>query len=162
MLTGAYTGGSTILSLNLQWDQGTSGASWTTIIGVAPFSTTQTYSVTGSSITAGMTYKFRYRAINVFGWGPFSDSVDIIAAEIPDQMAPVIVTQIGTSVQFAWTPLSDNSNSVSQFKIEFLTSDGVTLVTDLNYCDGTNSEIILNNYCIFPMSVFMASPYNLI
>ena len=42
ILTGIYTGGSTVLSLNLQWDSGTSGATWKTLIGFSPYSTTQT------------------------------------------------------------------------------------------------------------------------
>lgn len=31
--TALLTGGNTILSLNLQWDQGTSGSQWSTLIG---------------------------------------------------------------------------------------------------------------------------------
>jgi len=34
-----FTGGSTILSLNLQWDFGTSGAEWRTLIGESPYNT---------------------------------------------------------------------------------------------------------------------------
>jgi hypothetical protein len=48
MLTGIQTGGSTIISLNLQWDKGSSGANWTTLIGENPYSTTLTYSVSGA------------------------------------------------------------------------------------------------------------------
>ena len=80
MLNSIYTGGSTIFSLNLQWDSGSSGASWTTLIGFSPYSTTSTYSVSGSLIVSGRTYKFRYRAYNIHGWGDYSDPVDIVAA----------------------------------------------------------------------------------
>lgn len=83
MLTGVKTGGSTILSLQLQWDAGSSGATWTTLLGENPMSTTTTYTQTGASVTSGRTYKFRYRAYNVHGWGPYSDNLDLIAAEVP-------------------------------------------------------------------------------
>ena len=41
----AEDGGSTILSLNLQWDAATGGATWATLIGESPYSTTESYTV---------------------------------------------------------------------------------------------------------------------
>ena len=38
-LSGTATGGSTILSYELQWDSNTLGVTWTTLVGLAPFST---------------------------------------------------------------------------------------------------------------------------
>lgn len=81
--TSTYTGGSTILSLHLQYDNATSGATWTTLIGYNPTSTTTTYTISGSQVVTGSTYKFRYRASNIHGWGSYSDTVDVIAAEVP-------------------------------------------------------------------------------
>lgn len=72
-LTGAFTGGSQIVSLQLQWDAGTGGETWTTLIGESPYSTTTSYSYTSAIIDPGRVYKFRYRARNVFGWGQYSD-----------------------------------------------------------------------------------------
>ena len=117
MLTGASTGGSTILSLNLQWDAGTSGARWTTLIGQSPYSTTTSYTVSGG-IIAGGSYKFRYRAYNVFGWGPYSSPVSIIAAQVPQQMDPVTVTLVGSSVKVSWSPLESNGRPITAYKVE--------------------------------------------
>ena len=96
MLVGDYTGGSTIISLQLQWDQGTNGASWATLLGFSPFTTTSTYTITGDRVDSGSVYQFRYRAFNIMGWGPYSDTLHLLAASIPDNLAPVIVNQVGT------------------------------------------------------------------
>lgn len=68
-LSGDFTGGNQIISLNLQWDSGTGGEKWTTLIGENPFSTTTSYSYSSALIDAGRNYKFRYRARNAIGWG---------------------------------------------------------------------------------------------
>jgi hypothetical protein len=33
---------------------------------------------------------------------------------------------------------------------------------DLVNCDGTDPNVILNKYCMVPMSAFLASPFNLV
>lgn len=121
MVTGLLTGGSTIFSLQLQWDQGTSGASWYTLLGFSPFTVTTTYSITGDRVVSGRVYKFRYRARNIHGWGPYSDTLDLLAASIPDQLQPVITTLIGTQVQISWIPLKENGAQITQYKFEMKT-----------------------------------------
>ena len=83
MLEGDLTGGSLVLSLQLQWDSGSGGETWTTLIGESPYATTTTYQYSSALIDAGRIYKFRYRAKNAIGWGPYSDQGDIIAASEP-------------------------------------------------------------------------------
>jgi hypothetical protein len=98
MLAGEFTGGSSIVSLQLQWDQGTRGASWSTLLGFSPFTTSTVYTITGSVVQSARIYKFRYRAYNIHGWGPYSDALDLLAASIPDTLEPVITNLIGTQV----------------------------------------------------------------
>ena len=69
--TSPQDGGSTILSYNLQWDSGTNGATWTDLIGNAPPSLSTSMTVT-TNVTVGITYQFRVRAYNQYGWGVFS------------------------------------------------------------------------------------------
>lgn len=82
-------GGSTILSLNLQWDAATGGVTWTTLIGESPYSTTDSYTVTlaqdGSN--EGLTYRFRMRALNIHGWSDYSVWAEILAADVPGVIA---------------------------------------------------------------------------
>lgn len=76
-ITGLSTGGSTILSYNLQYKDSLS-TSFTTLIGEAPSSLLLSY--TRNGLTANHIYQFRYRVLNKYGWGPFSNSISILAA----------------------------------------------------------------------------------
>jgi len=60
------TGGSPIVSYSLEWDNGSNGASWVVLNGVSSNNILLRYLM--SDLTAGMTYKFRYRVRNIFGW----------------------------------------------------------------------------------------------
>jgi hypothetical protein len=86
-------GGSTILSLNLQWDGATGGVTWTTLIGESPYSTTDSYTVTlaqdGSN--EGLTYRFRVRALNIHGWSDTSEWALILAADVPGIVASTTI-----------------------------------------------------------------------
>jgi hypothetical protein len=71
-------GGSEILSYNLQWDAG-NGLVNVNLVGWSTPYLHSSFIVT-SGVTAGALYKFKYRARNVYGWGPFSEEVTIKAA----------------------------------------------------------------------------------
>jgi hypothetical protein len=58
------------------------------VIGFSPSSLLLTATLT-NDVTGGSIYRFRVRARNVHGWGPFSTEKSIKAAQIPDQMATV-------------------------------------------------------------------------
>jgi hypothetical protein len=72
----------------LYWDGGPTVNSWSALIGEASDSTLTTFTIS-NGITTGELYKFRHRAKNIFGFGPYSDEVTIKAATKPDQMAAV-------------------------------------------------------------------------
>lgn len=76
-------GGSGILSYHLQYDDASSGSIWTDLIGLGSDSLLTTFTVT-SSISVGDIYRFRYRAKNIHGWGPYSDALLLYAARVPD------------------------------------------------------------------------------
>jgi hypothetical protein len=81
-------GDSTILSYNLQYNQGV--GDWVSIVGeVSHYPHTQISLVDG--ILVGGQYQFRIRALNIYGWSAdFSTPYTILeASEEPDQMEPV-------------------------------------------------------------------------
>jgi hypothetical protein len=111
---------------------------------------------------AGRTYKFRYRAKNIFGWGPYSDQGDIFAASKPSQMVPVSVSLFGTDVKIQWTPSDSNASPITSFKVLIMTSDPLVLIEQLDHCDGSSPDAISKNYCLVPMQKFIEPPYNLV
>lgn len=78
----AQTGGSTILSYNLAYDEGNSGASFVSLIGESPYSTATSYSKGG--LTTDTLYQFKYRVYNKYGWSDYSDVLTVRAATEPD------------------------------------------------------------------------------
>ena len=105
-------GYSDVTAYNLQWDKGTYGSStiWYDLYGTAPPQTSIAFTLT-SDISAGVTYYFRIRAINVHGEGLWSNETTIKAAGIPSTPATIstsIVTSNG-KVRITWVAPHDGS-----------------------------------------------------
>lgn len=107
------------ISYSVEWDQGTS--TWVTLN--AADSLLLSYTVTGIA-SSSISYQFRYRAKNVFGYGPYSDVASILAIAIPDQMPAPIVTNNGVNVQITWVQANGNGASIIAYKIEILSMNG--------------------------------------
>ena len=92
-------GGSPILSYGLDVDDGAGGA-FTPAAGGSPL--TAPYTLNSKQLTtaviSGATYRVRYRAYNVHGWGPDSPIGTIIAASLPDPPLEPALTIVGTDV----------------------------------------------------------------
>jgi len=160
MPEGDLTGGSLITSLNLQWDQGTSGAQWSTLIGELPDSTTTTFLLTGVLVEAGKIYKFRYRAKNIFGWGDYSDQGDVLSAAEPEKLDSVILSLIGTDVRVSWVAKADNGVTISAYRVKFKSKDDQ--YSETSFCDGAATAVFTAGYCLVPMATFTATPFELV
>lgn len=151
-------GGSAISSYNLQWDSGTSGSTWTDVVGISP-AYTSTSIILSTGITAGTSYQFKVRAQNVLGWGGISPATTIKAATIPSQMVAV-TTSIDSStggVKITWTAPLDGSSTIDSYLIEIANSAQTAWAADTTNCDGASSTIISQMYCVIPMSTLAAS-----
>lgn len=120
------SGGATtsIISYHLQWDQGNSASStWFDLQGLSPSSTALTYLKT-SGVTGGLTYRFRLRARNKYGWGPYSDVTSIVTALAPSAPSSVTTSQEVTNVKIAWAASTTNGIAVSEYEILIKKKDG--------------------------------------
>ena len=77
----ASDGGSPIRSYDIQMDDGR-GGNFFSLVGETSDYLRLWYTVT-SNITKGTLYRFRYRARNDIGWGPYSNYGFILAATVP-------------------------------------------------------------------------------
>lgn len=83
-LVSPNNGDSTILSYNLQWDAGTSGVTWTDLIGHTTAYTSLSYTIS-TGIVPGNFYSFRVKSRNKYGSSPdYSPVVSFIAASQPE------------------------------------------------------------------------------
>jgi len=103
-------GGSAVTSYHLQYDDASGGVTWTDLIGLSPDSLALTYTVS-SSVTAGATYLFRYRAKNIHGWGDYSSTLSLLAASVPSAPAAPTTSNEDTSVKISWAVPSSNGGS---------------------------------------------------
>ena len=78
-----------------------------------------------TSVTAGKAYKFRYRAKNVFGWGPYSDILNLYAASVPNQISTATTVNIDTNVKISWSaPAYNGGSPVTAYRILVQQEDG--------------------------------------
>ena len=64
-------------------------------------------------------------------------------------------------IKIAWTAPSNNHVAIDAYQILIITSLG-TYVEDTTNCNGADSLVLANMYCLVQMSVLQASPYSLI
>ena len=60
---------------------------------------------------------FRYRTLNIFGWSPYSNLLTAIAASLPDQPAPPITSNVGTSVMIQWVAPYNGGAYISSYDV---------------------------------------------
>jgi len=77
--TSSNNGGSSILEHEL--DMAESDGSWETVLA----SSLATSFTKSSGVESGSTYTFRLRYRNVYGWGPYSSSLEIVAGSVPSK-----------------------------------------------------------------------------
>ncbi len=134
--TDAQTGGSPIVSYNLQWDEGTGNDVWTDLVGFPV-----NYLLTSYTVTAGIVkntaYRFRLRSQNVYGFGDFSTIQTVRSSDVPDKPDAVVTSLTGVSVLFTWTAPYDNSESITEYDLQVLKADGTTWLGDLVDCPRT-------------------------
>lgn len=149
-----FTGVGSLTSIDLSWtalatyeDRG-----YTNTVTYAVYETTSTsnpsspliddlsatsYQIT--TVTTGETRKFKLKAKNIFGYGPFSSEVSVVVSAAPDQMsAPVVSIPVATTqVKIEWSDASSISNgeSITQYKVLLIDSTG-TYQEVTSLCNG--------------------------
>lgn len=110
-LTPAQSGGSNIISYELQMDNG-KGGDFISLVGLNT-DNLDTYFTVTSNIQEGVYYRFRYRARNVNGWSGYSPITYIQAATIPIRPpAPLFVTANSTAITLRILPSTNTRGSV--------------------------------------------------
>ena len=90
-------------------------------------------------MTEGSTYQFKVEARNVYGFSTFSNTVSILAAQIPDEPTSVTTTWIPDNVIVSWTIPDSGGSPITGFNVFLRESDNITFSTDLVDCDVTTS-----------------------
>jgi len=99
--------GSPIISYELQMDDGISG-DFTSLVGASSNSMQTTFQVTGL-IIKGRQHRFKYRAKNSVGWGPFSEESAVLAARVPDKPPQPLFLSFASGVLTIVIPHSEDN-----------------------------------------------------
>ena len=85
----------------------------------------------------------------------------MIASGIPEVPGAITVTIENLDVKFAWTTPTNNFNTITAYQILHLQTDGTTFSEESTSCNGSNSEIVSQTYCLVPESTLRAAPFSL-
>ena len=81
-ISGANAGNSPVIAYSLLWDAGNAGANTFTELTDALVT-----SFTVNGVQGGLTYRFKVRARNIYGYGPASDSTQVVPRDAPGKTA---------------------------------------------------------------------------
>jgi len=149
-LTGVDAGNSDIIAYSLYWDEGIDTKTEADV----PLYDANVNQFTVMSVTGGVTYRFRVRARNIYGNGPFSDETIVIPDDAPgktDIATVALAVSDTTSVQISWPLPNEHSATITKYDIYFEKSNG-DFEMELTACDGSDSTIVSARTCIVPMS----------
>jgi hypothetical protein len=106
------------------------------------------------AIVGGIRYKFKYRAVNIHGPGPFSVESLFFASTTPDQLDPAVTSLYNQTVTIAWNPTpNDHKQSVTAYRVKIRNKAG-TYVEDTTICNGVKSAVVSAMKCTALMSLF--------
>lgn len=101
------------------------------------------------------------RAKNALGWGPFSDTLSLIAARRTDKLEPLTSSNENNEVRLSWQePAYDGGTPLIDYVITIKTNDGDYL-EETTYCNGSDFQTRGNLFCLIPMPVLRDAPYSL-
>lgn len=107
-LASTLNGGSTILSYSLEWDPTGTTGSFVPLIG-STVNSLATQITIQQGIVKGKSYRFRYRALNKYGWGEYSEIATVIAGQAPSKpAAPQFDSATNTEINLVLNLLVDN------------------------------------------------------
>jgi hypothetical protein len=117
-------GGTAITSYALEWNGGF-GTTFTEVVG-GPVGADNLNRFVNVVTTPGLTYLFRYRVRNIYGWSPsYSPTVAILSAKKPDKPASAVTEVSGHNVKISWVAPADNASAITAYTIELQSKDSV-------------------------------------
>ena len=148
-------GGAQITSYNLEYNQGL-GSDYFEVTGETQEQLLTQITV---STTPGLTYSFRYRLKNIFGFSQhYSPPVEIKSATAPDAPTDLLSEVSGRNVRISWAAASDNFDPLTRFEVEIQDKAG-TWISETTTCDGADETIRTNAECFVPLLTLISSNY---
>lgn len=113
-----------------------------------------------SGFESAVTYGFRVRAKDLYGYGPYSKVLYVVPKTAPDKMLPPVTIVEGVLIKISWVEPFGNGADVIKYRVQVQKKDG-SFITEDEYCSETNATMnqVLN--CYVPMSTLTGPKYKL-
>jgi hypothetical protein len=97
-------------------------------------------------LSPGQDYKFKYRAINIFGVGAFSAESTIKAASKPDQISEVVQTVVNADLRITWAAPNERGSQITVYQVYVVNGSGDDVEhTDCNALE-TMCSIVFSDF----------------
>jgi hypothetical protein len=113
-------------------------------------------------LTPAVNYKFRVRALNIYGWGAFSEETTLYTSGVPLGPTSITMQTVNLNVKISWSLPFDNYMPITGYRLEVRDSLGVSYNEISQYCDGTKPQIVTERFCEIPMAQFRQPPHSLV
>ena len=82
-----------------------------------------------------MSYNFRYRVKNIYGWSPYSAVLSQLAARQPDSPLAPTTANTATSVAISWEEPYNGATAITAYRVEIVTAALTAFSTEKTYCN---------------------------
>lgn len=89
-----------------------------------------------------MSYQFKVRAHNDFGWGSFSPIATFSTSDVPGAPTSVKTAYNNMNIKISWVAPNNNYLTIDEYAISIRDTTGLVYNTDSTYCDGSDSTIV--------------------
>lgn len=106
-------------------------------------------------------YKFRVRALNIFGWSAWSQEATFFTSGAP--LGPTTITMqiINLNIKISWSFPFENYAPLNAYRLEVKDYFGLTY-NEAAACDGTVPQVVTERFCLIPMAAFRQPPHSLV
>jgi len=119
--------------------------------------TVATYTATG--LTENVVYSFKVKAKNLVGFSLESDPISIRAATVPlTPIAPTTSVQ-SSDVKVTWVNPDNGGSPFTAYRVTVKQNDN-TFSEETVTCDGSDSTILGQSYCLIPIATLRAAPFS--
>jgi len=157
--TPPVNGGSDLLSYALQMDDGL-GGDFVTLVGFSPHSMVTHYTVS-AGIVKGRVHRFRYRAKNSVGWGPYSAEASILAATVPSAPAQTSFSNFTGNALIVNLGLSADDGGSPILGMELLRDAGDNYTSAFVNVTGYNGQDLTYSFTVATDGVVAGKTYRI-
>ena len=123
-LSSSEDGGTPIIGYEVQMDDGNYGE-FTTVQGGKDKRIIATKAIITTGIQKGVTYRVRFRGVNVVGEGEWSDSTSVLSSTVPGRPEALVITAFSnTGITLGITQVTDNGgDTITRYELYYSSSN---------------------------------------